>query len=168
MSTASGYFWPCDPRPEETNLSDISGALSKLCRYGGHTTIFYSVAEHCVHVCDAAPYGVKLEALMHDASEAYLVDIPRPIKKVLSQYVEIESRIEEAIALRFGLRYPWPQEVKDIDNAILLDEWKALGNGGKLLMIEGYEPLGIADKIIGWEPPRAQAEFLDRARKYGA
>jgi uncharacterized protein len=158
-------FWPIDPRPDEIRLEDIVGALSKLCRFGGHCLRFYSVAEHCVHVASQAPSHLKLAALMHDASEAYLVDVPRPIKPWLPEYVEIEKCIEKAIAIRFNLHWPVANAVKQIDDRILEDEriqamadpprpWKNFGS-----------PLGVTLQF--WSPETAAERFRTAFFEYG-
>lgn len=102
-SLASGrQFWPLDPRPEEVHLEDIARALSMQCRWGGHVRQFFSVAQHCVMVSEHCPmYPVR--ALLHDAAEAYLVDVPTPIKRHLAGYEEIEARLLRAIGERFGV-----------------------------------------------------------------
>lgn len=123
MQTFSGrQFWPLDPRPEEIDLDDIATALSRACRYAGHCERFYSVAEHSVHVANVLPPHLALKGLLHDATEAYLVDIPRPIKPFLAGYMEIEQRLWEAVARRFGLTPDMPPEIKAADNAVLLAE----------------------------------------------
>jgi len=131
---------------------------------------FLSVAEHCVHICRAAPLGLKREALMHDASEAYLVDMPRPIKAMLPQYTVLEKGIERAIANKFGLRYPWPPEIKALDNAILLAEWNTLGSGSdssalNIIGGNGEKPLDVF--LRGWVPEVAEQHFLYEAQNWG-
>ncbi len=164
MQTATGRaFYPLDPRPMEIHIEDIAAALSKLCRYGGHCKRFYSVAEHCVLMARVASPSVAFEALMHDASEAYLSDVIRPVKSSLPEYLTIERRLEVAIAERFDLVYPMPAEVKRLDNAILADEcdqamarppqdWK---------LIE--PPLGV--RLEFWSPDKAEYEFLAAFRR---
>jgi len=166
MTTCSGgKFYPQDPRESDIKLDDIAHALSQLCRYGGHLKRFYSVAEHCIHICRAAPMEFKREALMHDASEAYLVDMPRPIKAMMPQYTVLEKGIERVIANKFRLRYPWPPEIKALDNAILLTEWNTLGCGdAEVLNIiggNGEKPLGVT--LRGWAPEVAKRLFIDEA-----
>jgi len=167
MATYSGTkFWPCDPRPEEVHLTDIAHALSNLCRFGGHLSRFYSVAEHCVHICRAAPVTLKRVALLHDASETYLVDMPRPIKVMLPEYRFIESNLEECIAKRVKPQYPWPAKIKELDNAILLTEWHMFGTTPDLL--NHLENLGapLRVKLEGWNPPKAELEFLYEAGRW--
>lgn len=166
IEIASGArFYVADPRPEDVNLDDIATAISKLCRFGGHSPYFYSVAQHSVYSCMMAPEGFKRAALLHDATEAYLVDLPRPIKRMLPGYVELEKGLERVIAEHFGLDELVPPEVKDVDNRMLVTEaaqffkrpadcvpwWETMpGNP---------QPYGL--KIQPWDPEIARAEFLD-------
>jgi hypothetical protein len=167
MQTAGGkQFWPLDPRPEEVFIGDIAGALSKLCRYGGQCLQFYSVAEHCVHVANYAPDELKLTALLHDASEAYLSDVIRPIKSHLTNYLDIEAGLERVIADRFGLAWPWAPEVKRLDTAILADERDQAMAPPPVPWSQTTEPaLGVTLQF--WTPKRARAEFLMAFRQYG-
>lgn len=159
MQTYTGkQFWPLDPRPEEVNIEDIAHALSHQCRYGGHCLRFYSVAEHSVHLARAVPYYAKAWALMHDAAEAYLVDVPRPIKGSLPEYKAIEARLLEVIAKRFGLTGEVPEMVSTYDNRILLDEQKALMSKPPAPWNVPGKPLGIS--IDAWGPDAAKQQFL--------
>jgi hypothetical protein len=82
MQTFTGRaFYPLDPRPEDIDPVDIAHALSLICRYGGHSSRFYSVAEHCVLMSHAVAPEHALWALLHDATEAYLGDMIRPLKR---------------------------------------------------------------------------------------
>lgn len=166
MQTYTGLeFYPLDPRVEDIRIDDIASALSKACRYSGHCIRFYSVAEHCVHIASKAPDHLKLTALMHDAPEAYLVDVPRPIKPHLPGYAEIEERLANVIALRFDLIHPLPHEVKTLDNAILDDERvqnmaqppRPWGDHGG--------PLGVTLKF--WTPAEAKYQFATAFYRYG-
>src|SRR5580692_700756 len=115
IQTATGrQFWPMDPRPDEIFIDDIAHALSMLCRFGGHCLRFYSVAEHSVLLSRVAPQKHKLWALLHDASEAYLVDVPRPIKPMLVGYKAAEEKIQRAIAVRFNLHFGIPEDIKSL------------------------------------------------------
>ena len=101
-------YYTARPHPEDVFIDDIAAALSRSCRYGGHTTRHYSVAEHSVRLAwimrDAGfDVDIQQEALMHDATEAYLCDIPRPVKPVLTNYKELEELNWFAIARRFNL-----------------------------------------------------------------
>jgi len=147
----------------DISILDIAHSLSMQCRYTGHTKKFYSVAEHSLIVSEYLPPSLKMWGLMHDASEAYLCDFPSPIKKEIPQYQIMEDKIMDVIAVKYQLwPYPMPEEVKQIDNAILNDEkvqamkypdsfhWDSIVN----------PPLGCT---INFYPPEVvKALFLER------
>lgn len=95
-------FTPLEPQKEDICIRDIAHALSMMCRANGHFPVFYSVAQHCVHCCEEAKARgytrrVQLACLLHDASEAYLADITRPVKRNLDQYREIEAVLQDMV-----------------------------------------------------------------------
>lgn len=162
-------FHPLDPRPEDVCIEDIAHALAHLCRYGGHCVRFYSVAEHSVLVHRHVSPENRLAALLHDAAEAYVVDLPRPLKRALPAYAEIEHKVELAVAQAFGIsdRWPWPDEVKAIDNRILADERRLNMNHMPESAIEwgAMEPeLGLV-RLPLWPAGYAEAQFLAAYRK---
>ena len=109
--TRSGvYFNLLDPRPDDVCIEDIAAALSKLCRFTGHTRHFYSVAQHCMLVSSNAPDHLKLHALLHDASEAYLGDVSSPLKQLIPEYKVLEGNVQATIGEAFGLRGLLPDE----------------------------------------------------------
>lgn len=160
MQTRSGgKFWPLDPREEEVSILDIAAALSKLCRYGGHCLRFYSVAEHSVLCMDHAPAGLRLATLLHDAAEAYLVDVPRPIKRHLGNYGGIEAGIMRVIAAKYGFDPAMHARVKEIDDRILADE-RAQNMVETADVWAGVGPaLGVTLRF--WTPQVAEQQFLD-------
>lgn len=159
IQTAMGrQFWPIDPRPDEVFLDDIAHHLSMLCRFGGACLRFYSVAEHCVLLARAAPRPIRRWALLHDAAEAYLVDVPRPIKPFLVGYDQAEARIMNCVAIRFNLHLGLPDQVKVLDRAILMDEQLQNMAPAPVPWSTDVAPLGI--KLQFWDPVRARAEFL--------
>ena len=115
-----------EPTLEMICIEDIAHALSNQCRFGGHLPAFYSVAQHSVLCSQAVGDQYKLQALLHDASEAYLLDIPRPIKQGLSNYKEIEDKLMTLIAEKLGFKYPLDKPVKQIDEKMLQFEWEHL------------------------------------------
>ena len=119
-------FYPLDPRVEDIDIHDIAHALSMQPRYAGHTRRFYSVAEHSIYIAKACSPEHALWGLLHDASEAYLCDIPRPIKPYLTNYAEIEARLMHVICEKFGLSPTIPEEIKRLDRAILRNEYEGL------------------------------------------
>ncbi|MGM4906282.1 phosphohydrolase [Tardiphaga sp. 866_E4_N2_1] len=159
IQTATGkQFWPIDPRPHEVEIQDIAHALSMLCRFGGHCRRFYSVAEHSVLLSRVASPQNKLWALLHDASEAYLVDVPRPLKPFLVGYREAEDKIMRAVEVRFHLHLGMPDEVKRIDMAILTDERAQNMEPAPVPWSTDTSPLGVTLQF--WSPEEAKAQFL--------
>jgi hypothetical protein len=169
MQTYSGNkFWPSDPRPDEIHIGDIAASLSKMCRFGGHCLNFYSVAEHSVHCARHVAEPFRLAALLHDASEAYIVDIPRPIKPSLSGYYEIESGIMGVIAAKYGFQWPLPPEVKHVDNSILRDEREQNMAGMNVISSVWGDPLpGLGVELQFWDPDQAKEMFLDEFHECG-
>lgn len=161
IQTFSGLsFYPKDPRLDDICIRDIAHSLSMMCRFNGHCSRFYSVAEHSCHMYDLARTSeIKKWALMHDASEAYICDIPSPIKSYLTNYKQIESDVMRIICLKFGLDLEQPDEVHKLDHGMLSTEKEAL-------MIDDKhwgsmeEPLHV--KLQCWLPEQAEKEFLRR------
>lgn len=117
------YLNPFDIKEEDIDIRDIAHALSLICRFGGHCKKFYSVAEHCIMVSYNLPEHLRFEGLMHDASEAYLVDMPSPIKEKLPEYKVVETNIMNVVAKKFGISWPVCEEVKKADRLGLEHEW---------------------------------------------
>jgi uncharacterized protein len=127
IRTFSGiYVNVFEPLPEKIFIEDIAHSLSQQCRFGGHLPSFYSVAQHSVICSQLVEYPYKLQALLHDASEAYLLDFPSPIKQRISQYKKIEKKLMLVIAKKFGFKYPLQEPVKQIDKDMLHFEWEHL------------------------------------------
>lgn len=128
IRTVSGiYINVFEPTMDMICIEDIAHALSYQCRFGGHLPKFYSVAAHslnCAYLMEDD--SLKLAALMHDASEAYLLDIPRPIKQRLSNYKEVEDGLMTLIAKKYGFQWPLHPEVKKVDEQMLQAEWDCL------------------------------------------
>src|SRR3954465_12827051 len=95
---------PTKLSPEDIDIEDVAHSLSQICRFAGHTRTHYSVAQHSVllSLLDDLPWHLQKAALLHDASEAYMGDVPRPIKQILSGYKEVEDKIQSVIGVHFG------------------------------------------------------------------
>lgn len=162
IQTAMGrQFWPISPRADEVFIDDIAHALGNLCRFGGHCTRFYSVAEHSVLLSRAAAGHApetRLWALLHDASEAYLVDVPRPLKPFLQGYRASEDAIMAVICERFGLAAGMPDIVKQLDTGILTDEMHQNMAFPPVRWSTETTPIGV--RLQFWSPHRAKSEFL--------
>lgn len=166
IQTFSGrQFYPMDPRPEEIFIEDIAHSLSLQCRYAGHCLRFYSVAEHSVHLARyVAPHNA-LAALLHDAGEAYLVDVPRPVKPFLAGYKAAEDQVMSAVCKRFGLPAEIPAEVHRADNRIIGDERQNMAPCAAKWSGHEY-PLGT--ELEYWSPKVAEFEFLKAFRRLAA
>jgi hypothetical protein len=173
MQTFSGGRWyPQSPRPEDVRIEDIAHALANTCRYAGHSERFYSVAEHCILICaamnrDGQSVERQLAGLMHDAAEAYLCDIPRPLKPLLTNYLEMERIhefvIQDALGLAFAGHAPETKDflgTKFYDNHILYDESKALFTSPNAHWHDKYAP-GLGVTIRGLTPKQAEDIFLE-------
>lgn len=164
----SGQFvWPADLRPEDIRIEDVAHALAHQCRYSGHTERFYSVAQHSVLCAIMAPEEHRKWALLHDAGEAYLVDIPRPIKKMIPGIYALEQQIDRAVALRFNLPWPRPEIIQEIDDRMLATEATQLLKvpaGGFHASPHWFGPDTFPTpyniKIVPWTPEQAEAWFL--------
>jgi 5'-nucleotidase len=157
-------FLLISPDPDHIDIVDIAHALSMLCRFNCHCNKFYSVAEHSVHISHEIDQKYALAGLLHDAAEAYLGDVPTPLKKELTTFKDYELQMEKEIGERFGVD---PElfksvELKRADTQLLMDE-KAV--------IMGPEPepwpdteikANRTDRIKCWLPEMAKAEFLSR------
>ena len=134
MTYTKIMFDPLHPDAERIDMEDIAHALSMLCRANGHFKTFYSVAQHCIHCAkEAAARGcserIQLACLLHDASEAYLSDVTRPVKEELPRYKEIEAPLQETIWNKWlgsALTEEERKQVFAIDDALLAHEFLAL------------------------------------------
>lgn len=159
MQTYTGrQFWPLDPDPAAIFIEDIAHSLSLTCRYAGHVRRFYSVAEHSVHLAMHADEPDRRWALLHDASEAYIVDVPRPLKPFLPGYREAEAAVMLAVCERFGLPLEMPAGVKDLDDRILVDERAALM--APCDVDWNLRGPAVGALIDGWAPVEAEYAFL--------
>jgi hypothetical protein len=163
LTSTGRRFWPLDPRPEDIDIEDIAHALSHLCRYGGHCREYYSVAQHSVLVSYICPPNQALWGLLHDAAEAYLCDVPRPIKTMLPGYATMEGIVMAAIIKRFNLTPTRePDEVRLADNVLLATEMRDLmrPNDWIATNLKGVHPL--ADPVLPIPPRDARLWFLTR------
>lgn len=165
MTTQLGIrFWPMDPRTDEIFIEDIAFALSKLCRFGGHANRFYSVAEHSVHIGDYLlrtyhDEKIALGGLLHDAAEAYVGDLQKPVKHhpYLRKYRRTEERILKIICKKYAVNC-FDEKIKTADSRILTDEAGEL-MGANALSIN-RQPLDVIIKY--WSHKEAATWFLQR------
>lgn len=155
-------FYPLDPRPEDIDINDIIHALSCQSRFAGHCTQFYSVAQHSVLVSLMCPLEDALWGLLHDASEAYLVDIPSPLKKSpeFTFYRDAEKKLMNVICDVYGLNHDEPDSVKLVDKRMLATEARDLTmSEGRGWMVDA-EPFDF--HIKPWTPEYARVKYVSR------
>lgn len=177
--TGTCYMDLIDPNPAEIHFADIARALSRLARFNGLTTQFYSVAEHsvlCLRAFQAHAAGdiyadprlcdIACDILLHDAAEAYLGDVARPLKRCLPDYRALEPRMEAAIAARFDLAGAAPEWIKRVDLELLALEKDQLMPGcGPWPVTEG---VALPDlEIACLSPEAAETLFCAEATRLG-
>ena len=170
LQTVSGrWVNPFDPDPSQLDAGDIARALANQCRFGGHSRVFYSVAQHAVIVSELVEQrGGDVEdvfaALMHDATEAYLGDMPHPLKHrspLGAAFKQAEDHLERALRERFAIKADVP-EIKRADRALLATERRAFSSEDwHWPELEGVEPLDL--DLTAWAPDEAAEAF---ARRY--
>lgn len=167
----SGALVPIlDLQPADIDIMDIAASLSKICRFTGHSHSFYSVAQHSVLVSMLVPFEYALDGLLHDAAEAYIGDISKPLKQVFEMKAPgmlkgIEDKLDETINRRFGLTWtsydllvkPW---VKHADLVALATEKRDLMASARTPWTALPDP--HPDVIAPLLPPAAESLFLDR------
>lgn len=167
-------FFVLDPESDDVDIDVIAHALSLQCRFNGHVSRFYSVAEHSCLVSEileswSEPHEIQLVGLLHDASEAYLGDVIRPVKAVLPRYRELEKRVEQAIATRFDLPFPWPSAIKSADlMALAIEKRDLLKPSPRPWASLPSIPSSATWHAHGWCWEKARDMFLDRHRVLSA
>jgi len=171
FESASGQkIYPEEPEFMHIDIADIASSLAKQCRYNGHCSRFYSVAEHSFHVATwiNAQYcnpELTLQALLHDAAEAYVGDIIRPLKLGFlhsSGIRELEARWDEVIMAAFGLPEAIHPAIKEADLGILKTEREALFPHSENLwdyQLPGVLIPNVDVKILCWDAPQAESVF---------
>lgn len=153
-------FYPLDPDPDAIDIRDIAHSLSLHCRFNGHCRTFYSVADHSVRVSRTLYAEDALWGLLHDASEAYLSDVPKPLKKDLPEYQAAEEHLMRVIAERFRLPWPIPETVHRVDRQLLMTERRDLV--GEPIGDWGIDATPLPERIVPLDPPDAERAFLAR------
>jgi len=164
---------------ESIDIEDIAHALSLTCRYGGHCNSFYSVAEHSVRMSEQVPEKDAFWALMHDAAEAYLGDIPAPFKlyfrierwdSIVKDFAEktvsfeaVENMLLEKIADLYGLQMPIPKSVKIADRRMAMTEKRDLLKKGNREWNFQAEPYKF--KIRPWTPQTSEIMFMKKFKE---
>ncbi|AXF86793.1 hypothetical protein DTO96_102549 [Ephemeroptericola cinctiostellae] len=170
IQTVSGrYIDLYNPKPEDFCLEDIAHHLSHVCRFGGATWDFYSVAEHSMAVAFLLPARLSLAGLLHDASEAFLGDMVSTVKRTLPSYQYIEGVVQSAIYKQFDIDLSIEDAalVKHADLVVLATERAHLmpNDGIDWPMLQGIVPLDL-DMHKPMLPHLAKQQFIRDARDY--
>jgi len=169
ISTYTGKkFFLLHPSPKEIDIRDIAHALSLQCRWTGHCKFHYSVAQHSYYCSFIGPEEEAADRLMHDAPEAYMGDMNRPLKYFTDAgpaYRAQEAVVQNAIAIRFGLRMVQPASVHIADNAMLYAEKEQFMNSRHRWTVKWGEAKPANIKIQRWSPEKAERMFLKRFKE---
>lgn len=162
VSTFSGNrFYPLEPRIDCVSIEDIAHGLAYQCRFNGQTHEFYSVAQHSLIVSSLAPTDLRLAALLHDAAEAYLGDMVKPLKVLLPEFAAIEDQVSAIIGAAFGIDFSDYAPIKRADLIALATEKRDLmpHSAERWAYLDGIRPL--PQPIITMSPGEAKRAFLD-------
>lgn len=169
LTNSGEYFDLLAPAQSPIKAVDIAAALSNICRFGGHTEQFYSVAQHCVLVSFQVPREHAMAGLLHDAAEAYVGDMVAPLKKLLPEYKKLEIAVEEAIAATFGIQFPYDPCIKAADIRALFFERKHLmpWHTGDDWADEEKNRDPIIGDLVALSPAEARASWMARFIELG-
>lgn len=124
-------------------IEDIAHALSNTARFAGHSKIMIPVSQHCLHMYNNVPQHLKIAALLHDASEAYIGDMPKPFKSLMPDYQKLEDKIMHMVAGKYGFDYPLDPIVKKADMDMLEYEWNEIIVSNKAHIIRPDVAAGV-------------------------
>ena len=143
-------FYPLEPRIDQIDIEDIAHGLAYQCRFNGQTTRFYSVAQHSLMVATLVPPRLRLPALLHDAAEAYLGDMVKPLKRLFPEFSRLESGVLDLIGQRFSVDLRPQPAIEKADLVALATEKRDLmpHSTEKWTSLAGINPL--PDPIDPW------------------
>ena len=161
LLNSGNYFDLLRPHDSVFTIEDVAHGLSNVCRFAGQCDQFYSVAEHSYHVSFLVPPEDAFQGLMHDATEAFIGDVTKPLKDILPEYRVIERHIEAEVCARFAVTLPLPDSVKLADTQMLVAEQMVLmRNADAWYATRGAGPADVA--LHCWSPAEAKMNFLRR------
>jgi uncharacterized protein len=152
-----------NPSLESISITDIANSLSKICRFTGHSTKFYSVAEHCVRASHIPKgYEAQFATLMHDAHEAFCGDVSSPLKALLPDYKTVEAKLQQIVRERYAISHENDDIVRTCDLKMLATEKRDLMANSHTYwdILKHVEPLTVA--ITPWDHALAKKMFLRR------
>ena len=169
VSTFSGNrFYPLEPRIDVVAIEDIAHGLAYQCRFNGQTREFYSVAQHSLVVASLVPTDLRLAALLHDAAEAYLGDMVKPLKVLLPEFAALEDQVSALIAQAFAIDFSDYRPIKRADLIALATEKRDLmpHSAERWAYLDGIVPL--PEPIVALTPAQAKHAFLQEFSRLNA
>lgn len=176
METVSGkHVSPVNTDLSQIDIDDIAHGLSLSCRWAGQCDIPFTIAQHSMGVATLSKKCFKLQGLLHDATEAYLTDIPTPFKPLMPEYKKLEASLWKAIAERFGVPEELHESVKLADRIMLMSERDVLKRraGAREKWAPDYEDAprkyGVVDHLVTWNETweQSKAHYLEAFYAYG-
>jgi 5'-deoxynucleotidase YfbR-like HD superfamily hydrolase len=161
---SGGNFCFTEPDSSNYTVKDIALNLSNLSRFTGSLEKPYSIAQHCVYVSLLVPEEYAMEALMHDAGEAFLGDVSSPLKQLLADYKKLEQSVEASIFKKYGLQFPMHPEIKKADMRMFVSERIDLQPN---CSVRGYNFERAPFKVVPWGHKKAYEQFLKRFDELG-
>lgn len=161
VSTFSGNrFYPLEPRIDRVAIEDIAHGLAYLCRFNGQTSEFYSVAQHSLVVSSLVPPALRLAALLHDAAEAYLGDMVKPLKVLMPDFSDLEDRVTAIIAATFAIDFSDYAPIKRADLIALATEKRDLMPHSVERWAYLDDVRALPEVIVPMSPQQAKCAFL--------
>lgn len=165
LTVDGDYFDFVRPDPRVITINAIARGLANTCRFAGQLSCYYSVAEHSVYVSQIVPPELAIQGLLHDAAEAFIGDMPKPLKVMLDDYQAVEERVEHVLFGKWGFTALEPA-VKHADKVMLkTEQYQLLRNKHAWKYTEGVEPVDIDIQCL--LPDQAYELFLNRAEELG-
>lgn len=134
--------------PESICIEDIAHGLAYTPRFAGQLEGFYSVGQHSFYMAINASVKNRLAVLLHDATEAYMGDMPSPFKKLFPEFKSMENKLMAIIAKKFGFQFPFHPEVKELDKEFLDIEWNSFVTKEHPMPLEYEDPETVKRKFI--------------------
>lgn len=169
----SGHYLDLsNPQENQFTIEDIAGGLSKICRFGGQIDCFYSVAEHAYWcatqaICDGLTRSEVAAVLMHDAAEAFVGDVVKPLKIMLPEFSAVEDRVERAIERKFGVDFQTHKsKIRKIDHEMLIAERRAMFSADDVLWAGESTVRRLVVNFRKWTPSQSEKHFLQMAKDW--
>lgn len=169
VSTFSGNrFYPLEPRIDRVQIEDIAHGLAYQCRFNGQTREFYSVAQHSLIVASLVPSHLRLAALLHDAAEAYLGDMVKPLKVLLPEFAALEDKVTALIGAAFAIDFSEYAPIKRADLIALATEKRDLMPHSAERWTYLDDIRALPEPIVAMSPGQAKQAFLNEFARLDA